>query len=130
MIFDYFSNPNDIILDSFLGSGSTIAVAQKMGRQWIGIEFGEHAYTLCKVRMDNVINGDQTGISKDVNWQGGGGYHFYELAPSLLVKNDNEALARRMSNIKEFTEIKQMEYNAITHHNDPAYASNKKHFKA
>ena len=88
MIFDYFSNPNDIILDSFLGSGSTIAVAQKMGRQWIGIEFGEHAYTLCKVRMDNVINGDQTGISKDVNWQGGGGYHFYELAPSLLVKND------------------------------------------
>lgn len=50
---------------------------------------GNHAYTLCKLRLDKVIDGsDQGGVSKDVNWQGGGGYHFYELAPSLLVKND------------------------------------------
>jgi len=77
----------DIVLDSFLGSGTTSAVAHKLSRRWIGIEMGNHAYTLCKVRMDNVINGEQSGISKAVNWQGGGGYKFYELAPSLLVKN-------------------------------------------
>lgn len=82
------SNPGDIILDSFLGSGTTVAVAHKMGRKWIGIELGNHAYTHCKVRIDKVIDGEQGGISKAVNWQGGGGYHFYELAPSLLVKND------------------------------------------
>lgn len=88
MIIRYFSNYGDWILDSFLGSGSTIATAHKMGRKWVGVELGDHAYTLCKVRMDNVINGDKTGISKDYHWEGGGGYHFYELAPSLLVKND------------------------------------------
>lgn len=79
------SNPNDLILDSFLGSGTTAAVAQKMGRRWIGIEMGEHAYTHCKVRLDKVISGeDQGGISKTVEWKGGGGYKFYELAPSLI----------------------------------------------
>lgn len=77
----------DIVLDSFLGSGTTIAVAHKMGRKYIGIELGEHCYTHCKVRMDRVIDGEQGGISKDVNWQGGGGYKFYELAEPLLVKN-------------------------------------------
>ncbi len=82
------SNPGDIVLDSFLGSGTTAAVAHKMGRKWIGIELGDHAYTHCKKRLDMVINGEQGGISKKNNWQGGGGYHFYELAPSLLVKND------------------------------------------
>lgn len=79
---------NDLILDSFLGSGTTAAVAHKMGRKWIGIELGDHAYTHCKVRLDKVIDGEQGGISKAVNWQGGGGYHFYELAPSLLVPNE------------------------------------------
>lgn len=83
------SNPCDIIIDSFLGSGTTAAVAHKMGRKYIGIEMGEHAYTHCKTRLDKVINGeDDGGITKSTNWQGGGGYHFYELAPSLLVKND------------------------------------------
>lgn len=82
------SNAGDIVLDSFLGSGTTAAVAQKMNRRWIGIELGEHCYTHCKPRIDKVIEGEQGGISKAVNWQGGGGYHFYELAPSLLVKND------------------------------------------
>ena len=81
------SKNGDIVLDSFLGSGTTAAVAHKMGRQWIGIELGDHAYTHCKVRMDKVIDGEQGGISKSVNWQGGGGYKFYELAPSLLVPN-------------------------------------------
>ena len=87
MIIRYFSNKGDWILDSFLGSASTIATAHKMGRHWIGIELGDHAYSLCKVRMDNVINGDLTGISGEYNWNGGGGYHFYELAPSLLIRN-------------------------------------------
>lgn len=84
-ILKYYTSPNDIVLDSFLGSGTTAAVAHKMGRRWIGIEMGEHAYTHCKVRLDKVISGeDQGGISKAVNWQGGGGYTFYALAPSLI----------------------------------------------
>lgn len=78
----------DWVLDSFLGSGSTAVTAQKMKRKWIGIEMGDQAYSLCKKRVDATIDGDQSGISKAVDWQGGGGYHFYELAPTLLVKND------------------------------------------
>jgi adenine-specific DNA-methyltransferase len=75
----------DLILDSFLGSGTTIATAHKMRRRWIGIERGEQAYTHCKVRIDKVIKGDDDlGISSEFNWQGGGGYKFYELAPSLI----------------------------------------------
>ena len=84
-IFELASNPGDLVLDSFLGSGTTAAVAHKMGRRYIGIEMGDHAYTHCKVRLDKVISGeDQGGISKTVNWQGGGGYKFYELAPTLI----------------------------------------------
>jgi len=83
-VFDLLTKPNDIVLDSFLGSATTTAVAHKMNRRWIGIEFGDHCYTLSKTRMDNVINGDKTGISKIVNWKSGGGYKFYELAPSLI----------------------------------------------
>lgn len=82
------TNPNDLVLDSFLGSGTTAAVAHKMGRKYIGIEMGDHAYTHCKVRMDKVIAGeDDGGITKSVNWQGGGGYRFYELAPSLILED-------------------------------------------
>ena len=82
------SNPGDLVLDSFLGSGTTAAVAQKMGRRWIGVEMGNHAYTHCKVRMDNVIAGqDLGGITKAQNWQGGGGYRFYEVAPTLINKD-------------------------------------------
>ena len=88
MVLSIATNPSDLVLDSFLGSGTTVAVAHKMGRKYIGIEMGDQAYTLCKVRLEKVIDGtDPGGITADVNWQGGGGYHFYELAPSLLVKN-------------------------------------------
>ena len=60
----------------------------KLGYKWIGIEMGNHAYTHCKFRLDNIISGvDQTGISKDIGWKGGGGYKFYELAPSLIVED-------------------------------------------
>lgn len=83
------SNEGDLVLDSFLGSGTTCAVAHKMKRRYIGIEMGDHAYTHCKVRLDKVVDGsDQGGISKSVNWQGGGGYRFYELAPTLINKDD------------------------------------------
>lgn len=82
------SNPGDLVLDSFLGSGTTAAVAQKMGRRWIGVEMGNHAYTHCKVRMDKVIAGeDPGGITKVQSWQGGGGYRFYEVAPTLINKD-------------------------------------------
>jgi len=81
----YSTNPGDLVLDSFLGSGTTAAVAHKMNRRWIGIEMGNHAYTHCKVRLDNVIDGsDQGGITKSADWKGGGGYRFYELAPTLI----------------------------------------------
>ncbi len=78
---------DDIVLDSFLGSGTTAAVAHKMGRRWIGVELGDHAYTHCAVRMRQVIEGEQGGISKSQNWHGGGGFKFYELAPSLLNRD-------------------------------------------
>ena len=82
------SNKGDIVLDSFLGSGTTAAVAQKMGRRYIGIELGNHAYTHCYPRMKKVTDGtDQGGISKAQNWKGGGGFRFYELAPSLLKED-------------------------------------------
>ena len=78
------TDPGDLVLDSFLGSGTTAAVAHKMGRRWIGVELGDHAYTHTAIRMKKVIEGEQGGISKAQNWQGGGGFRFYELAPSLL----------------------------------------------
>lgn len=81
------SNENDIVLDSFLGSGTTAAVAHKMGRRWIGIELGEHAKTHCYPRLKAVVDGEQGGISKAVNWLGGGGFKFYELAPPLLSED-------------------------------------------
>lgn len=87
-IIEMSTEPGDIVLDSFLGSGTTAAVAHKMGRRYIGIEMGEHAYTHCKTRLDAVISGtDSLGITKAVNWQGGGGYRFFELAPSLINRD-------------------------------------------
>lgn len=84
-IIERSTDPGDIVLDSFLGSGTTAAVAHKMGRRYIGIEMGDHAYTHCKARLDAVIDGvDPLGITKSINWQGGGGYRFYELAPTLI----------------------------------------------
>lgn len=89
-IFEMSTNEGDWILDSFLGSGTTISVAQKMNLKWIGIEMAEHCYTHCLSRIKNVVDGtDKSGISKVVNWNGGGGFKFFELADSLLVKNKN-----------------------------------------
>ena len=78
------SNPDDLILDSFLGSGTTAAVAQKMGRRYIGIEMGEHAVTHCIPRLEKVVSGEQGGISKEVDWKGGGGFRFYRLGDPVF----------------------------------------------
>jgi len=78
------TNPNDLVLDSFVGSGTTAAVAHKMGRRYIGIEMGDHAITHCVPRLKKVVDGEQGGISEDVNWQGGGGFHFYKLGESIF----------------------------------------------
>lgn len=86
-LLEIASSPNDLILDSFLGSGTTAAVAQKMGRRWIGIEMGEHASTHCLPRLQKVIDGEQGGISKAVNWQGGGGFRFMKLGAPVFDEN-------------------------------------------
>ena len=76
--------PGDLILDSFLGSGTTAAVAHKMGRQYIGIELGEHAVSHCQPRLQKVISGEQGGISSNVGWEGGGGFRFYRLGSTVF----------------------------------------------
>lgn len=79
------TNPGDLVLDSFLGSGTTAAVAHKMGRRWIGIELGEHCDTHCLPRLRKVVDGeDPGGITDSVDWKGGGGFRYYRLAPSLI----------------------------------------------
>jgi adenine-specific DNA-methyltransferase len=82
------TNPGDLVLDSFAGSGTTGAVAHKMSRRWIMVELGEHCHTHIIPRLQKVIDGeDQGGITQAVNWQGGGGFRYYRLAPSLLEKD-------------------------------------------
>lgn len=88
-LLSHFSKENDLVLDSFLGSGTTAAVAHKMKRRYIGVELGDHCYTLCHPRLTSVVNGDSTGVSKIVGWNGGGGFKFYELAPTLIVKDSH-----------------------------------------
>jgi hypothetical protein len=117
------TNENDIVLDSFLGSGTTCAVAHKMNRKYIGIEMGEHAYTHCKVRLDKVISGeDKGGITKNVNWQGGGAYRFYELAPTLI----NEDKFGEMVINKEYSP--EMLANAVALHEGYNFNPNKEVF--
>ena len=82
------TKPGDLVLDSFLGSGTTAAVAHKMGRRWIGIEMGDQCYNLCAPRLQKVIKGeDSGGVTKSTGWLCGGGFKFYELASSLIVKD-------------------------------------------
>lgn len=87
-VLELATNEGDLVLDSFLGSGTTAATALKMQRKFIGVELGEHSKTHCFPRLTRVIDGeDQGGISKEINWQGGGGFKFYTLAPSLLKQD-------------------------------------------
>lgn len=84
------TNTEDIVLDSFLGSGTTAAAAHKMNRRYIGIEMGEHAKTHCVPRLQKVIEGEQGGISKSVKWQGGGGFSFYTLNPEPVFLTNGQ----------------------------------------
>ena len=107
--------PGDVVLDSFLGSGSTAAVCSKLKIRWIGVEIGDHAYTHCYPRLKRIVDGtDDTGISSSINWKGGGGFKFYELAPSLLKKDSHghlvinkeynaDMLAAAMAKMEGFT---------------------------
>lgn len=109
------TNPGDIVLDSFAGSGTTGAVAHKMGRRWIMVELGEHCHTHIIPRLQKVIDGeDQGGISKAVNWQGGGGFRYFRLAPTLIVNDkwgnqiinpdyNPEMLAEALAKLEGFT---------------------------
>lgn len=83
-VIEIGSNPGDLVLDSFLGSGTTAAVAHKMGRRYIGIEIGEHAETHCAPRLKKVIEGEQGGISEAAEWKGGGGFRFYRLGAAVF----------------------------------------------
>ncbi|MDH2918850.1 MAG: site-specific DNA-methyltransferase [Sideroxydans sp.] len=114
-IFGVSTNPGDLVLDSFAGSGTTGAVAHKMGRRWIMIELGEHCHTHIIPRLQKVIDGeDKGGISEAVNWQGGGGFRYYKLAPSLLRQDAHnqwvinkeynaEMLAQALCKLEGFT---------------------------
>jgi adenine-specific DNA-methyltransferase len=83
-ILEIATNPDDLVLDSFLGSGTTAAVAHKMGRRYIGIEMGEHAQTHCLPRLQKVLEGEQGGISAQVGWQGGGGFRFCKVGSAVF----------------------------------------------
>lgn len=78
------TDDGDLVLDSFLGSGTTAAVAHKMNRRYIGIEMGEHAQTHCQTRLQKVVDGEQGGISTAVDWQGGGGFRFFKLGEAVF----------------------------------------------
>ena len=83
-VLEIATHPGDLVLDSFLGSGTTAAVAHKMGRRWIGIEMGEHARTHCLPRLLKVIDGEPGGISRAVGWAGGGGFRFAQLGAPVF----------------------------------------------
>ena len=95
---------NDLVLDSFLGSGTTAAVAQKMKRRWICVELGDHAYSLCKQRLDGVVDGrDNGGITKTVEWKGGGGYHGQEGNVELGAYIESAKIAKQVKDV--FTQL-------------------------
>lgn len=82
------TNRGDIVLDSFAGSGTTGAVAHKLGRKWVMVELGEHCHSYVIPRLQKVIDGvDSGGVTESQNWKGGGGFRYYKLAPSLLAKD-------------------------------------------
>lgn len=96
------TQPDDLVLDSFLGSGTTAAVAHKMGRRYIGIEMGDHARTHCIPRLQKVIEGEQGGISKDVGWQGGGGFRFCTLGDAAFDEDGRISESVRFASLAAF----------------------------
>jgi adenine-specific DNA-methyltransferase len=88
IILKYFSRPGDLVIDSFAGSGTTGAVAHKMGRRWIMVELGEHCDTHIVPRLKRIIDGDDpSGVTEAAGWKGGGGFRYYRVAHSLLEKD-------------------------------------------
>lgn len=122
-VLELCTSSGDLVLDSFAGSGTTAAVAHKMGRRWITVELGEQCVTHVIPRLRRVIDGeDQDGISKAINWQGGGGFRYLRLAPSLLKKD-------RWGNWiinKEYNP--EMLAEAMCKHMGFSYAPSSKHF--
>lgn len=96
------TNHEDLVLDSFLGSSTTTAVAHKMGRRWIGIEMGEHAVTHCIPRLQKVIDGEQGGISEAVSWQGGGGFRFLRLGEPMFNADGSIHQSVRFATLASF----------------------------
>jgi adenine-specific DNA-methyltransferase len=87
-VIEIATAPGDLVLDSFAGSGTTGAVAHKMGRRWIMVELGEHRHTHIIPRLKKVLDGeDNGGVTESVSWKGGGGFRYYRLAPSLIVND-------------------------------------------
>jgi adenine-specific DNA-methyltransferase len=84
-ILEIATDPGDLVLDCYLGSGTTAAVAHKMGRRWFGVEAGEHAVSLCAARLEQVIAGEQGGMSRELEWKGGGGFSFERFAGQLAA---------------------------------------------
>jgi len=82
-VIEIATDPGDVVLDAYLGSGTTAAVAHKMNRRWVGIESGEHAVSHCVHRLRCVIDGDSGGVSEAVGWQGGGGFRFHRAAAAF-----------------------------------------------
>ena len=101
------TNPGDLILDSFLGSGTTAAVAHKMGRRWIGIEMGEHALSHCLPRLRKVVEGEQGGISAAVGWQGGGGFRTLQLGAPLFDEQGDLHTEVRFSDLAAFVWMRE-----------------------
>ncbi len=117
------TKPGDLLLDSFAGSGTSGAVAHKMGRRWIMVELGDHAQTLVALRLKKVVDGaDSGGISESVNWKGGGGFRYYRLAPSLLERDkwDNWVVSKQYN--------KEMLAEAVCKLEGFTYAPSSSHF--
>ena len=122
-VLELATKPDDLVLDSFAGSGTTGAVAHKMGRRWIMVELGDHCETHIVQRLKKVIDGeDQGGITKAVNWQGGGGFRYFRLAPSLLKKDTwGNWIINKAYNAEMLSE-------AMCKHMGFQYAPNQTHF--
>lgn len=117
-LFEMSTVPGDTILDCFGGSGSTFAVAHKLGRKWVGIEIGEHADTHIIPRLKSVLDGtDKPGITKMTNWQGGGSFKYYHLGPSIITFNDKGEADFNWSLGKSFLEesfLSSYDYSLVT----------------
>lgn len=109
-ILQIATKPGDLVLDSFLGSGTTAAVAHKMGRSWIGVEMGDHARTHCMPRLKKVIEGEPGGISGSLGWQGGGGFRFMKLGAKAFLEDGTLNPAIRFKDLAAYVWFLETRY--------------------